>query len=108
MKITVIGTGYVGLVSGTCLADVGNDVLCLDLDAAKIRTLNEGGIPIYEPGLEAMVKKNVAAGRLRFTTDIEAVRRDIMKRDVKSVEYVFNWKAIFDWKLPFFGYLIVI
>ena len=72
MKITVIGTGYVGLVSGTCLADVGNDVLCLDLDAAKIRTLNEGGIPIYEPGLEAVVKKNVAAGRLRFTTDIEA------------------------------------
>ena len=72
MKITVIGTGYVGLVSGTCLADVGNDVLCLDLDAAKIRTLNEGGIPIYEPGLEAMVSRNVAAGRLRFTTDIEA------------------------------------
>ncbi len=72
MKITVIGTGYVGLVSGTCLADVGNNVLCLDLDAAKICTLNEGGIPIYEPGLEAMVKKNVAAGRLRFTTDIEA------------------------------------
>ncbi len=72
MKITVIGAGYVGLVSGTCLADVGNDVLCLDLDAAKIRTLNEGGIPIYEPGLEAMVRKNAAAGRLRFTTDIEA------------------------------------
>ncbi len=72
MKITVIGTGYVGLVSGTCLADVGNDVLCLDLDAAKIRMLNEGGIPIYEPGLEAMVRKNEAAGRLRFTTDIEA------------------------------------
>ncbi|MDP1613566.1 MAG: UDP-glucose/GDP-mannose dehydrogenase family protein [Sulfuritalea sp.] len=72
MKITVIGTGYVGLVSGTCLADVGNDVLCLDLDAAKIRTLNEGGIPIFEPGLEAMVRKNEAAGRLRFTTDIEA------------------------------------
>jgi UDPglucose 6-dehydrogenase len=72
MKITVIGTGYVGLVSGTCLADVGNDVLCLDLDANKIRILNDGGIPIYEPGLEAMVKKNVAAGRLRFTTDVEA------------------------------------
>jgi UDPglucose 6-dehydrogenase len=72
MKITVIGTGYVGLVSGTCLADVGNDVLCLDLDAAKIRILHEGGIPIYEPGLQAMVKKNVEAGRLRFTTDIEA------------------------------------
>ena len=72
MKITVIGTGYVGLVSGTCLADVGNDVLCFDLDATKIRTLNAGGIPIYEPGLEAMVRKNEAAGRLRFTTDVEA------------------------------------
>lgn len=72
MKITVVGTGYVGLVSGTCLADVGNDVLCLDLDVEKIRILNEGGIPIYEPGLDALVRKNVAAGRLRFTTDIEA------------------------------------
>ncbi|MQM30256.1 MAG: UDP-glucose 6-dehydrogenase [Candidatus Accumulibacter phosphatis] len=71
MKITVIGTGYVGLVSGTCLADVGNDVLCLDLDADKIRILKEGGIPIFEPGLEAMVKANVDAGRLRFTTDVE-------------------------------------
>ena len=71
MKITVTGTGYVGLVSGTCLADVGNDVLCLDLDAEKINILREGGIPIYEPGLEAMVKKNMGAGRLRFTTDVE-------------------------------------
>jgi UDPglucose 6-dehydrogenase len=71
MKITVIGTGYVGLVSGTCLADVGNDVLCLDVDANKIRILKDGGIPIYEPGLEAMVKKNVTAGRLRFTTNVE-------------------------------------
>ena len=71
MKITVIGTGYVGLVSGTCLAEVGNDVLCLDLDRNKIDILKQGGIPIYEPGLEDMVKRNVAAGRLRFTTDIE-------------------------------------
>ena len=71
MKITVIGTGYVGLVLGTCLADVGNDVLCLDLDANKIRILKEGGIPIYEPGLEGMVKKNVAAGRLRFTANVQ-------------------------------------
>lgn len=71
MKITVIGTGYVGLVSGTCLADVGNDVLCLDLDEAKIRILQGGGIPIFEPGLETMVKNNVAAGRLRFTTNVE-------------------------------------
>ncbi|TAJ18911.1 MAG: UDP-glucose/GDP-mannose dehydrogenase family protein [Rugosibacter sp.] len=72
MKITVIGSGYVGLVSGACLAEVGNDVLCLDVDANKIRILNEGGIPIYEPGLEAMVKRNKEAGRLRFTTDIPA------------------------------------
>jgi UDPglucose 6-dehydrogenase len=71
MKITVIGTGYVGLVSGTCLAEVGNDVLCLDVDANKIRILNEGGIPIHEPGLAAMVAKNRAAGRLRFTTNVE-------------------------------------
>ncbi len=71
MKITVVGTGYVGLVSGTCLAEVGNDVLCLDLDAAKIKILEEGGIPIHEPGLLEMVRRNVAAGRLRFTTDID-------------------------------------
>ena len=71
MKITVIGTGYVGLVSGTCLAEVGNDVLCLDVDPAKIKILEEGGIPIYEPGLQEMVQRNVAAGRLHFTTDVE-------------------------------------
>jgi UDPglucose 6-dehydrogenase len=72
LKITVIGTGYVGLVTGTCLAEVGNEVLCLDLDPGKIDMLKAGGIPIYEPGLEDMVKRNVAAGRLSFTTDIEA------------------------------------
>jgi UDPglucose 6-dehydrogenase len=71
MKITVVGTGYVGLVSGTCLAEVGNDVLCLDVDPEKIRILEEGGIPIYEPGLQEMVRRNVAAGRLHFTTDVE-------------------------------------
>lgn len=71
MKITVVGTGYVGLVSGTCLAEVGNDVLCLDVDPEKIRILEEGGIPIYEPGLLEMVRRNVAAGRLHFTTDIK-------------------------------------
>jgi UDPglucose 6-dehydrogenase len=72
MKITMIGTGYVGLVTGTCFAEVGNDVLCLDVDARKIATLNEGGVPIHEPGLEAMIKRNVAAGRLKFTTDVDA------------------------------------
>ena len=71
MKITVVGTGYVGLVSGACLADVGNDVLCLDLDASKIKILSNGGIPIYEPGLQEMVNRNHKAGRLGFTTDVE-------------------------------------
>ena len=71
MKITVIGTGYVGLVTGTCLAEVGNEVLCLDLDPKKIDTLKAGGIPIYEPGLQDMVRRNVEAGRLSFTTNIE-------------------------------------
>src|ERR1700691_5281297 len=75
MKIAVIGTGYVGLVTGTCLAETGNDVVCVDIDAAKIRRLGEGEIPIYEPGLEELVRRNVAADRLRFTTDLaEAVR----------------------------------
>ena len=70
MKITVIGSGYVGLVSGACLAELGNDVLCLDVDPRKIAILNSGGVPIYEPGLEELIKSNVAAGRLRFTTDV--------------------------------------
>ena len=72
MKITMIGTGYVGLVTGTCLAEVGNDVLCLDVDASKIGVLQSGGVPIHEPGLEPMIRRNVAAGRLHFTTDIDA------------------------------------
>ena len=72
MKITMIGTGYVGLVSGACLADVGNDVLCYDVDARKIGILNDGGIPIHEPGLAEMVARNRAAGRLHFTTDAPA------------------------------------
>ena len=72
MKITMIGTGYVGLVTGTCLAEVGNDVLCLDVDARKIGMLQTGVVPIHEPGLEPMLRRNVAAGRLRFTTDLDA------------------------------------
>ena len=70
MKITVVGTGYVGLVSGACLAEVGNDVLSLDVDPAKIKILEGGGIPIHEPGLLEMVRRNVAAGRLSFTMDV--------------------------------------
>ncbi|MEJ2398730.1 MAG: UDP-glucose/GDP-mannose dehydrogenase family protein [Gammaproteobacteria bacterium] len=71
MKITIFGTGYVGLVTGTCLAEVGNDVLCVDVDKNKIDLLNNGGIPIYEPGLEELVAKNREHGKLQFTTDIE-------------------------------------
>jgi UDPglucose 6-dehydrogenase len=72
MKITMIGAGYVGLVSGACLAEVGNDVLCLDVDARRIDVLASGGVPIHEPGLEPMIRRNVVAGRLRFTTDIDS------------------------------------
>jgi UDPglucose 6-dehydrogenase len=70
MKVTVVGTGYVGLVSAACLAEMGNDVLCLDIDTEKIRILEGGGIPIHEPGLDVLVARNVKAGRLRFTTEV--------------------------------------
>src|SRR5881394_3592863 len=67
VRIAIVGTGYVGLVTGTCFAEVGHQVICVDNDPKKVAMLQAGGIPIYEPGLEEMVKKNVAAGRLRFT-----------------------------------------
>jgi UDPglucose 6-dehydrogenase len=72
VKVTVIGSGYVGLVSGACLSEMGNDVMCVDVDERKIRMLKDGRIPIHEPGLQDMVLRNVAAGRLHFTTDIAA------------------------------------
>jgi len=70
MKVTIVGSGYVGLVTGTCLADFGLQVTCVDQDKQKINMLNSGGVPIYEPNLEALIKKNVSAGRLTFTTDL--------------------------------------
>lgn len=72
MRITVFGVGYVGLVQAACLSEVGHNVLCVDIDEAKINKLKDGDIPIYEPGLESIVKDNIAAGRLNFTTEVEA------------------------------------
>src|SRR5437870_269713 len=76
MQIAVIGTGYVGLVTGTCFADSGNDVVCVDNNVKKIEALCRGEIPIYEPGLSEMVEQNVGAGRLTFTTDAGAAVRE--------------------------------
>ena len=79
MKICVIGTGYVGLVSGACFADLGNAVLCVDQDENKIAMLNNKQIPIYEPGLDYLVEKNYSSGRLKFSTDINLA---IKKSDI--------------------------
>ena len=72
MHITIIGSGYVGLVSGACFADFGHDVVCVDKDEKKIAALLDGKIPIFEPGFDHLVATNVAAGRLKFTTDLTA------------------------------------
>ena len=79
MNLTIIGTGYVGLVTGTCFAEAGHQVICVDRDLSKVKTLQSGGMPIYEPGLEELVKKNVAAGRLSFTS---STQEGVEKSDV--------------------------
>ena len=71
MKITVVGTGYVGLVTGTCLAETGNDVLCVDIDKHKVERMQNGEVPIYEPHLDILFERNINAGRLKFTTSLE-------------------------------------
>ena len=81
MKITVVGTGYVGLVSGTCFAETGNYVTCVDIDEAKIEKLKNGIIPIYEPGLELLLERNTRQGRLHFTTDL--------KQGIENSEIIF-------------------
>ncbi len=72
MRIAIIGTGYVGLVSGACLSEFGHEVICIDKDAGKVETLKAGGIPIYEPGLDDVVAVNSKAGRLSFTTGLKS------------------------------------
>src|SRR3989338_6868867 len=81
MKIAVTGTGYVGLVTGTCFAELGNDVVCVDIDEDKINKLNEGIVPIYEPGLEELIARNKKEGRQAFTTDL--------KKSIKESEIIF-------------------
>ena len=71
MKIAVIGTGYVGLVTGTCLAETGNDVICVDIDAEKVEKMKQGVVPIYEPHLDVLFERNIKAGRLEFTTSLD-------------------------------------
>jgi UDPglucose 6-dehydrogenase len=75
VRICVVGTGYVGLVAGTCFADSGNDVICVDIDESKVEALRQGRVPIYEPGLEELIKRSVEEGRLTFTTDLATAVR---------------------------------
>jgi UDPglucose 6-dehydrogenase len=117
MKLTIIGTGYVGLVTGTCFAEVGHRVVCVDNDTAKVKLLQSGGIPIYEPGLDELVRKNVAAGRLEFTS---STAEGVQKSDVifiavptpprpdGSVDLSFIEKVARDIAAAMTGYKIVV
>ena len=95
MNLSVIGTGYVGFVTGTCFAEAGHNVICVDKDAGKVKLLQAGGMPIYEPGLEELVAKNVAAGRLRFTTStrkgVEAFGRHFHRRADAAASRTARW-----------------
>lgn len=103
MKITIFGTGYVGLVTGACLADVGHHVLCMDVDQGKIEKLKNGQIPIYEPGLDNIVKHTVEAGRLAFTTtprkrsstvpfSLSPLARHRMKMVLRTFSMFWQWR----------------
>ena len=114
----MIGTGYVGLVSGTCFADIGNQVICVDKDKNKIDKLNSGISPIYEPGLTELLKKNINAGRLSFTYDIKKATRDSEiifiavgtpeGRDGKSDRRVFKLRFKLLWFLKFVKLIFLI
>ena len=80
MKITIVGSGYVGLVSGACFSEVGIEVVCVDIDRKKIDNLNKGIVPIYEPGLDVMISRNLKKGRLSFTTDVRQRQLMILKQ----------------------------
>ncbi len=100
MHIAVIGTGYVGLVTGACFAEFGVDVTCVDIDADKIARLSAGEMPIYEPGLEQLVAKDMQSGRLRFTTDI--------KQAVEQAAALVFWAITHDNDIEFAGTPVVI
>lgn len=85
MNIAIVGTGYVGLVSGTCFAELGANVICVDVDKNKINNLNAGIIPIYEPGLDTLVQRNVRADRLHFTTELNNVYSE---NDLEGIKYI--------------------